>query len=153
MTHDVRRTELKCRKCSKVKPIERFYSRLDKENRCKDCVSELRKTAYKKDPLKVILRVRRYCKENPEKIRGTKLKQTYDINLEKWNELFRRQNGVCAVCKRPETTIWRGKKVNLAVDHDHETLEVRGLLCIRCNRALGLLREDKATIKALHDYI
>ncbi len=150
---DVRRAGLKCKRCDFFQPRDNFYSRLDKEARCKKCVSELRKIAYAKDPLKVIHRVRRYSAENPEKIRDTKLKQTYDINLEKWNELYKRQNGVCAICKQPETTIWRGKRVNLAVDHCHETLEVRGLLCIRCNRAMGLMKENVSWILSMADFI
>jgi len=151
---DVRRAGLKkCNRCELFKSMDRFYARLDKENRCKECVSQLRKIAYAKDPMKVINRVRRDRIANPEKIRGTKLKQTYGLDLVKWNELYKRQKGVCAICKRPETMVWRGKIVNLAVDHNHETLEVRGLLCTKCNRALGLMDENLTNIQSMIEYI
>lgn len=151
---DVRRAGLKeCRRCVIFQPIESFYRRLDKENRCKSCVSQLRKIAYAKDPQKVINRVRRDRLANPEKMRGTKLKQTYGLSLENWNKLYAEQNGVCAVCRKPESTIWRGRVVNLAVDHDHETLEVRGLLCTKCNRSLGLMDENVDRILSLAEYI
>lgn len=150
---DVRRAGLKkCNRCVVFKPMDNFYRRLDKENRCKGCVSELRKIAYKKNPEKIINWVRRYRKGNPEKIRDTKLKQTYGVSVENWNKMFSEQNGVCAICKKPEKTIWRGRVVNLSVDHDHETLEVRGLLCIKCNRAFGLLEESIETMLAMIEY-
>lgn len=50
----------------------------------------------------------------------------------------------CQVCKT---------KTELHIDHNHETGERRGLLCGACNRALGLLNENPATIRALADYI
>jgi hypothetical protein len=42
---------------------------------------------------------------------------------------------------------------NLHIDHDHETGEVRGLLCYSCNVALGASREDPARLRALADFI
>ncbi|WP_425305234.1 endonuclease domain-containing protein [Bradyrhizobium erythrophlei] len=40
--------------------------------------------------------------------------------------------GRCGVCKRPHQEF----RTNLAVDHDHHTGEIRGLLCINCNRRI-----------------
>jgi len=45
--------------------------------------------------------------------------------------MFVEQGGCCKICRKPP------KKNRLAVDHDHETKIVRGLLCLRCNYALG----------------
>lgn len=50
----------------------------------------------------------------------------------------------CEVC---------GSTVKLCVDHDHETGRVRGILCSNCNVALGLLRDDPDTLRALTKYI
>lgn len=47
-------------------------------------------------------------------------------------KLFRKQGGCCAICKKPETNF----KNRLAVDHNHRTGRVRGLLCYYCNRIL-----------------
>lgn len=58
------------------------------------------------------------------------IEDKYGITDERYAELFKQQNGRCAVCQnRPRTQ-------RLAVDHDHKTGEVRGLLCKRCNHDL-----------------
>ncbi len=57
------------------------------------------------------------------------------------------QGGGCAICgKRPG-------KVSLHVDHDHETGEVRGLLCVGCNNALGQFRDDLELLARASDYL
>jgi hypothetical protein len=58
------------------------------------------------------------------------------------------QCGVCAICKEP-----RPEERTLHVDHDHETGEIRGLLCFRCNNAIGDLRDDVELIAALLGYL
>jgi len=44
----------------------------------------------------------------------------------------------CNICGRTA----KENKKDLAVDHCHETLKIRGLLCSQCNSALGLLGDD-----------
>ena len=66
-----------CKRCGNVKPLNDFYRRLEKEARCRQCVSELRKLKYKEDPEKQKERARNYRTRNPEKIRDTKLKQSF----------------------------------------------------------------------------
>ena len=70
----------------------------------------------------------------------------YDLSSEEYTRLVLAQNGVCAVCGKTTP----GQR-NLDVDHDHTTGEIRGLLCRKCNTALGLFQEnslitDKATV-------
>ncbi len=150
MYSELKRT---CRNCEITKDLEDFYHKnLHKEGRCKQCVSLLRKKAYKADPDKTIERVRKYRTGNPEKIRDTKLKQAHGVGLEWFNATLIKQNGTCAGCKRPEKTLWKGKIIALSVDHDHATGEPRGLLCMRCNRAFGLLEEDIDTMTNLIEY-
>jgi hypothetical protein len=60
-----------------------------------------------------------------------RLKRCYGISVEQYEEMLDRQGGVCGLCGEPP----RG--LRLAVDHDHETGRVRGLLHNECNRALG----------------
>jgi len=55
-----------------------------------------------------------------------------DMTLARYEEMFSAQGGVCKICQRPEPAQRR-----LAVDHDHKTGLVRGLLCTRCNIQLG----------------
>lgn len=65
------------------------------------------------------------------------LKRDFNIGLAEYQRLFVEQNGVCAICQKPETDTRKGKTKWLAVDHDHETGAVRGLLCVACNTGLG----------------
>jgi Recombination endonuclease VII len=56
--------------------------------------------------------------------------------LAKRNQMFKDQRGCCAVCNRHESTLVR----SLMVDHDHETGQIRSLLCQFCNTAEGYLK-------------
>lgn len=47
------------------------------------------------------------------------------------------QDGMCALCGKPESVKRNGRVVRLAVDHCHETGRVRGLLCFGCNVSIG----------------
>ena len=67
--------------------------------------------------------------------------------------LFEHQNGVCAICKQEETSTFRGTVRQLALDHNHNTQEIRGLLCGRCNRVLGMVKEDPQVLRGRLDYI
>lgn len=67
-----------------------------------------------------------------------------------YEQLFALQNGVCAICKEPEKC---GRYKTLSVDHCHETGAIRGLLCNTCNRAIGLLKDSAAALRAAADYL
>lgn len=88
--------------------------------------------------------------------RRLQLKQDYGLTPEEYDELLAAQGGVCAICRQPETTTDpRSQRpyVRLPVDHCHETGRVRGLLCHRCNRAIGLLRDDVDLLRAAIAYL
>ena len=79
-----------------------------------------------------------YLKENfPEllkiKYKRNSLKKRYGITFEQYSEMFKKQEGKCAICKTHE------KELNkiLFVDHDHKTNKARELLCHKCNVALS----------------
>lgn len=63
------------------------------------------------------------------------------------------QAGVCAICKCPETSKWKGRIRQLAVDHDHVTGHVRGLLCDNCNSGVGSFRNEPAVLRAAAAYL
>lgn len=75
--------------------------------------------------------------------------ESYGITVEEHNELFEAQDGVCAICLREEWVVGR----SLAIDHDHATGKVRGLLCGPCNQGLGLLADDIARLQRAIDYL
>lgn len=58
------------------------------------------------------------------------------------------QDGGCGICEESPN---RDKALD--VDHNHDTGEVRGLLCNTCNRGLGMLGDDVATLKSAIDYL
>ena len=67
----------------------------------------------------------------------TMRKCTFGITREQFESMLAAQNGVCAICGRPETVKRKGVVHALSVDHCHVTGKIRGLLCSRCNRLLG----------------
>jgi hypothetical protein len=72
----------------------------------------------------------------------------YGLRPEEFDALLERQNSRCAVCRSATP----GNKT-LCVDHDHVTGQVRGLLCDKCNRAIGLLRDDPSVLKRAREYM
>lgn len=93
------------------------------------------------------------CNKCMEKARNRTLIAEYGIPLETYNEMLKKQNGVCYLCKNPEVQKVKGKIRNLAVDHDHETKKVRALLCLKCNTTVGILELNLDSIGKLTDYI
>jgi Autographiviridae endonuclease VII len=85
-----------------------------------------------------------------EQNRKYKLKMLYGITPEQYNYLSRSQNYGCAICSRKESEERHGF---LHVDHDKVTGAVRGLLCSKCNLALGLLQEDVDIAKEAFKYL
>lgn len=91
---------------------------------------------------------RRYRREHPEQERAWRaknpraakaitLRSKYGINLEQYEEILATQGG-CYFCGKPETANRPDAPVHfLAVDHDHATGKIRGLLCVGCNISLG----------------
>lgn len=76
------------------------------------------------------------------------LEQTYGITHEEWKALLDSQGGTCAACRTSEFGA-----LGPVVDHDHTTSEIRGLLCNRCNVALGMALDDPQRLRALADYV
>lgn len=72
----------------------------------------------------------------------------YGITLDEYNTMLDQQRGVCYVCGGVNSN---GRR--LSVDHNHETGEVRKLLCHPCNASLGSLREDISVLENMINYI
>lgn len=103
--------------------------------RCRNCYN---RTRYQRDP---------------ERQRRVQIKHLYGITVDEYCALLDRQDGACALCRRPA-----GSTFELGVDHDHACCPgkrscgkcVRGLLCDRCNRGLGYFRDDpEALLRAV----
>jgi hypothetical protein len=84
--------------------------------------------------------------------RRANLKASHGITDVEWRAMWDAQGGACAACGLPETGRNQYGPVSMSVDHDHVTGKIRGLLCMRCNRALGMLRDNPALISKLLSY-
>lgn len=116
----------RCIRCGEIKQGSEFFFKEDTKDHlssyCKKCHLSYKKENY-----------------DAKVIKGYHLKRVYKITLEDYQELFEVQGGVCAICHHSETNLdpKSGLTRYLAVDHDHKTGRVRGLLCRRCNQVLG----------------
>ena len=115
---------IECKKCSNNLPLDNYYDnklgKYKKQNVCKKCVNIY---DYKAD-------------------KNRKLKKTYGISLDEYNELLSKQDGKCAICGVDNNGKYRNKSRALAVDHCHTTGKIRGLLCSDCNTGIGLLKDN-----------
>jgi hypothetical protein len=72
-------------------------------------------------------------------IRWQRIFRGYGLSRADYEIMLKTQSGVCDICKKPEHN---ARFKFLAVDHDHATGKVRGLLCHRCNAGLGNFNDD-----------
>ncbi len=148
----------RCPQCKEQKDESLFRKNRSKANGicswCKDCNNNYDRARHHRDKEKYIPTRRKYYTNNKDMYRGTTFKgywpgSTWQTALAYYlimrEEFFHK----CAVCGRHEGEFKKG----LTVDHDHNTLKVRGLLCPSCNGAEGLLRGDIGVIKSLISYL
>lgn len=133
--------ERKCCSCKETKSIKLFkrdpnihggYGYI-----CKQCHNLREKTKGF---------ARRHASHMKERAKKTKC---HNLSLDQYNKMLLEQDGKCAACKQESTE----NDSSLAIDHDHMTGEIRGLLCRTCNLALGLLKDDPSRIAGLLEYI
>lgn len=102
---------------------------------------------YRLQDLSVKIRgARKWPKQ--ETARNSAYKQRYGIDVEHYNLLLSNQGGVCAICKQECST-----KRRLAIDHDHNTGFIRGLLCRACNVGLGFFRDSALLLQRASEYV
>jgi len=80
---------------------------------------------------------RKKDKASKESLWAAYILRTYNLTVEDYWALYEFQGGKCALCQRAT-----GKTKRLAVDHDHQTGEIRGLLCGTCNKIVGHARDE-----------
>jgi hypothetical protein len=123
---------LVCTRCKKYKFRENFPDHIATKQWCRECRSE------------------------------SDRKYRFNLDQDRFVSLLESQNGVCAICHNPETRrSLAGDVVELSVDHDHACCPgrnscgkcIRGLLCERCNRSIGLFEEDADLLTSAITYI
>ena len=162
----------KCCNCGKVKPLSGFSidngtggcDGLHRE--CRGCQSIRHKCYYNKNKREICERTKRNhrqrrlssswrLKERTNRC-ASNIKR-YGITVEQYDQMFEEQDGVCAICGKPQTMVHgkSGVLMRLYIDHDHKTGRVRGLLCSSCNLRLAVLEDKefcKNSMKYLRDF-
>lgn len=77
------------------------------------------------------------------------MRRAYGIRQDEFDALLARQDGKCAVCGGGPN----GPGTRLHIDHCHTSNRIRGLLCAKCNTAVGLLGDDPKRADALAAYL
>jgi hypothetical protein len=139
----------RCTNCKKNKDESCFYKHKNEPGGlsywCKECRKLADKAHYITNREWALIREWR-----------SSLIRRYKLSYQEYYALLDKQHGVCAVCKQPERT-----QRQLCVDHDHGCCKgetscgkcIRGLLCSRCNRGLGLLQDNEDILKQALRYI
>lgn len=100
---------------------------------------------------------KRWRDANPERVQhwsDMSRVRPYGLSLEDYDRLWDAQQGCCGICREPEVVKEEGCRArSLAVDHDHVTGEIRGLLCNSCNLGLGKFKDDLALLDAASAYL
>lgn len=93
-----------------------------------------------------------YCRPcEQQRMRAYMIQRNYGITVEEYERMLADQGGVCAICGTSEAS--PGGKKAWAVDHDHATGEVRGILCNRCNTGIGQLGDDPDRLVSAAAYL
>lgn len=91
---------------------------------------------------------REWHRANRQTVRENKLRYFYGMTLAEWESLHQKQAGRCAICLE---VLKPGNAT--AVDHDHKTGQVRGLLCSLCNKGLGQFRDSPELLLMAVNYL
>ena len=134
-----------------------FHSNGNQRYKCKLCVTKRTNDWIKNNEAEHLLNGRNYRKINYDnKLRWSRIKCLFGIKKEEYEKILLDQNNVCAICKQPEKLIsktGRGRCEFLCVDHCHKTNNIRGLLCRKCNAALGSFNDSISMLEAAIKYL
>lgn len=126
-----------CSVCRNIKAFSEFHSKKNKlgiNSKCKVCVSEYNSRRDYKS----------YYHANSNNMKSAKRKHLYGLSEQEYQNMLLAQDNKCAACH---------DATKLVVDHCHTTGKIRGLLCRKCNTALGQLDDSKDKVVSLLEYI
>jgi hypothetical protein len=125
----------KCKYCSEQKPLCDFPKHSGHKDGHAAICKECKKVKY---PATAQQKQRAYERQ---------IKRNYGVSVEDYEQMYKQQGGLCAGCKQTNN----GSKFH--IDHCHATGRVRGLLCGKCNIALGLVDDCIQTLVNLIGYL
>lgn len=127
-------TSKMCRRCGTEKPSSEFAQHLKSkdglQSQCRTCVVE-------------------WNANNANLRKDKKLQKNYGITLSQYNEILSRQGERCGCCGTDSTDVVG----YMYVDHDHDTGEIRGILCFRCNTGIGMLGDTLESLEKAVCYL
>jgi Recombination endonuclease VII len=160
-----------CRTCGETKPLDEFSSTLRVRTKvpsrltysldCKPCASK-KSYAHQRGAGAAVQTAYRQSEEYKRSQKDGWLRLNYHKSLEWFEKKLAEQNGVCAICGNPEVRKTpKGEVKSLAVDHDHKCCPghrscgecVRGLICEKCNHALGQTSDDVVILGSAISYL
>jgi len=127
-----------CVLCNHEKPLTSFEKRgTSYRNQCKECRALKEKERYETCP--------KYNQYVKNKSRKHHFQKQYGLSIEQVDEMILSRNSTCDICNK--------KTKKLHVDHCHATGEVRGLLCVLCNTAIGKFKDDINLLQSAIKYL
>jgi len=130
--------------------MQRYYADPETKARVRQQDNANKKCKRAENPEHERGRYKDYYRRNRRSVlrknRNNELRTKYGFSLVEYDRMFAAQGGLCAICSNSSDRA-------LHTDHDHETGEVRGLLCGSCNKALGLFKDDPARIQEAAYYL
>jgi len=137
----------RCKVCAREKELSEFPSTRGTGKRkhprmcfeCRNTYNQVKSKKFRTSNRDAALQIQR----------KSWLKRAYGVSPEQYNELFVDQAGCCAICGLHQAVLEK----KLCVDHDHDTGEVRGLLCSACNRGLGMFRDSEDLLNQAEKYL
>lgn len=135
---------MKCHKCaaelpdSEFSPVKRRYAARERSLWCRGCRNEYQRSYRKRE-----------LARHPDLVAARKRRariRTYGLAPADYDRMVAAQRGACSICGAVPSR-------DLDIDHCHATGAVRGLLCNRCNKVLGQVRDDIELLRAMTAYL
>lgn len=152
-----------CSICKKILPATTNYfnkhpnCKYGLNSKCRECTKKIAKEYYYKNRKKIIEKEKQRRKKNilihKKRMKKYKLKQNYNLTIERYNSMLIYQKNVCLICGKKETKRNGYGIQPLSVDHNHRTGEVRGLLCNKCNSMIGFCDENPFILIKMIKYL
>lgn len=129
----------RCNGCSTVKPLEGNFWK--GQSLCIECAKNRQKN--------------RWNSRSPKKRLEQHLKYKYSLTISELTAALDAQKGGCAICEEvlPDLLVYNNRRRGYAIDHNHETGEFRGILCLKCNSMLGMARDSSDLLERAAVYL
>jgi len=128
----------KCPSCFDEKNIEQFWRG---QSICIECSKHKQKNCWES--------------RTPKKRLEQHLKYKYKITYDEFEKTWNNQNGCCAICldELPDLMVYENRRRGYAIDHNHETGEFRGILCLTCNTMIGMSKDSVFVLERAIKYL